>query len=108
MTSWWSPASSSRLFGSRKQGASGAHEFDRLCAALGIEHRLTQTRNLKTHGMAERFNGRMAEVLATHRFNSKEDLESTLMRYVGLYNHPLPKESARVSHSDRSHEKAVR
>ena len=36
-----------------------------------------------------RFNGRIAEVLKTHRFTSGEDLEQTLMRYVALHNHQL-------------------
>ena len=43
--------------------------------------------------MVERFNGRIAEVLATHRFNSAENLETTLMRYVWLYNHHLPQKA---------------
>ena len=34
-----------RLFGLRKRSATGEHEFDRLCADLDIEHRLTR-RNL--------------------------------------------------------------
>mgnify|MGYP001765299097 CR=1 FL=1 len=82
-----------RLFGTREQGASGDHEFDQLCAALGIEHRLTKPRSPQTNGMVERFNGRIAEVLATHRFNSAQDLESTLLRYVWLYNHHLPQKA---------------
>ena len=40
--------------------------------------------------MVERFNGRIADVLKTHRFSSREDLEQTLLRYVALYNHQLP------------------
>jgi len=40
--------------------------------------------------MVERFNGRIADVLKTHRFNSREDMEQTLLRYVALYNHQLP------------------
>ncbi len=40
--------------------------------------------------MVERFNGRIADALKTHRFSSAEDLEQTLMRYVALYNHQLP------------------
>ena len=40
--------------------------------------------------MVERFNGRIADVLKTHRFHSGEDMEQTLMRYVALYNHQLP------------------
>ena len=82
-----------RLFGSREKTASGDHEFDQLCQALGIEHRLTPPRRPQTNGMVERFNGRIAEVLATHRFNSAQDLETTLLRYAWLYNHLLPQKA---------------
>lgn len=82
-----------RLFGTQDRQATGEHEFDQLCEALGIEHRLTQPRRPQTNGMVERFNGRIAEVLATHHFNSAEDLETTLMRYVWLYNHHLPQKA---------------
>ncbi|QNM96746.1 IS481 family transposase [Chitinimonas koreensis] len=78
-----------RLFNKQKQ-ASGEHEFDRLCQSLGIEHRLTKPRHPQTNGMVERFNGRIAEVLATHRFQSGEDLGRTIERYVWLYNQQLP------------------
>ena len=79
-----------RLFASRERQPSGNHEFDRLCQELGIEHRLTRPRTPRTNGMVERFNGRIADVLKTHRFSSGEDLEQTLLRYVALYNHQLP------------------
>jgi transposase InsO family protein len=79
-----------RLFASRERQATGNHEFDKLCQALKIEHRLTKPRTPKTNGMVERFNGRIADVLKTHRFTSGEDLQQTLMRYVALYNHQLP------------------
>ena len=79
-----------RLFASRARQPSGNHEFDQLCQELGIEHRLTQPRTPKTNGMVERFNGRIADVLKTHRFDGREDLEQTLLRYVALYNHQLP------------------
>lgn len=46
-----------RLFASRAREPSGQHEFDQLCAALGIEHRLTPVRSPQTNGMVERFNG---------------------------------------------------
>jgi len=82
-----------RLFGTRARQPSGEHEFDRLCAALGIEHRLTPVRRPQTNGMVERFNGRISEVLATHRFQSGEELEATLERYVWLYNHHLPQKA---------------
>ncbi len=40
--------------------------------------------------MVERFNGRIEDVLQSHRFHSGEDLEQTLLRYVHLYNSQLP------------------
>ena len=79
-----------RLFASRAREASGSHEFDQLCAELGIEHRLTPPKSPQTNGMVERFNGRIADVLKTNRFDSALDLEQTLMRYVALYNTQLP------------------
>ena len=79
-----------RLFASREREPSGNHEFDQLCQELSIEHRLTKPRTPRTNGMVERFNGRIADVLKTHRFNSREDMEQTLLRYVVLYNHQLP------------------
>ena len=79
-----------RLFAARERKATGNHEFDQLCAELGIEHRLTAPRSPQTNGMVERFNGGISEVLNTHHFNSADDLEHTLLRYVALYNHHLP------------------
>ena len=79
-----------RLFGRLARGESGRHEFDQLCEALGIEHRLTRPRRPQTNGMVERFNGRIEEVLRSHHFVGGEDLERTLLRYVWLYNHQLP------------------
>lgn len=64
-----------RLFASRQKEPSGNHALDLLCEQLGIEHRLTRPRTPRTNGMVERFNGRIADVLKTHRFNSAEDLE---------------------------------
>lgn len=40
--------------------------------------------------MVERFNGHLADVLKSHRFNSSENIEQSLLRYVALYNHQLP------------------
>ena len=79
-----------RLFASRAREATGEHEFDQLCAELGIDHRLTKPRSPQTNGMAERFNGRIADVLKTNRFDSSEDLEQTIIRYVALYNTQFP------------------
>ena len=79
-----------RLFASRERGLNGNHEFDQLCKALGIEHRLTKPRSPQTNGMVERFNGRVSDVLKTHRFVSGQDMQETLMRYTALYNHQFP------------------
>jgi len=79
-----------RLFASRTREPSGEHEFDKLCQALEIEHRLTQPKHPQTNGMVERFNGRIADILKTHHFNSADDLAQTLTRYVSLYNQQLP------------------
>ena len=79
-----------RLFGLRKRAATGTHEFDKLCTALNIKHRLTPPKSPQTNGMVERFNGRVEEVLQSHHFRSGEELETTLHRYVWLYNQKLP------------------
>jgi len=74
-----------RLFGRAARSESGRHEFDQLCQALAIEHRLTRPRRPQTNGMIaldgctpkglparmpeepemmdQRFNGRLEEVL---------------------------------------------
>lgn len=82
-----------RLFGNRSRAPTGEHEFDQLCQALGIEHRLTKPKTPQTNGMVERFNGRLSQVLRSHHFNSSEDLEKTLHRFVWLYNHHLPQKA---------------
>jgi len=87
---------SDRLFGLRKRAATGSHQFDRLCTDLGIEHRLAPPMRPQTNGMVERFNGRIEDVLQSHHFNSREDLEQTLMRYVNLYNTQLPQSALKA------------
>jgi len=42
--------------------------------------------------MVERFNGRIAEVLATRRYDSAQDLETTLLA-TSFYNHHLPQKA---------------
>jgi transposase InsO family protein len=42
------------------------------------------------NGRVERFNGRIEKVLQTHHFDVTADLETTLHRYVALYNHHIP------------------
>jgi len=80
-------------FTSKKKTPSGDHAFDRECALLGIEHRLTKPRHPQTNGMVERFNGRISEVLHTTHFNSAEQLSTTLKRYAVLYNQYIPQKA---------------
>jgi transposase InsO family protein len=77
------------LFGLCKRAATGRHEFDELCADLGIENCFTPPVRAQTNGMVERFNGRIADVLQSQRFQSGEDLVQTILRYVALYNQQL-------------------
>lgn len=76
-----------------KRAPTGEHPFDRICAEAGTEHRLAPVRHPQTNGMVERFNGRISEVLATHRFDSALALEQTLKRYCHLYNHHIPQKA---------------
>jgi hypothetical protein len=40
--------------------------------------------------MVERFNGRISELIEQTRFDSRADLEATLLNYLKLYNHHIP------------------
>jgi len=40
--------------------------------------------------MVERFNGRINELLQQARFDSRADLQATLLNYLKLYNHHIP------------------
>jgi transposase InsO family protein len=77
-------------FTRKRKKPSGKHAFDRECVLLGIEHRLIKPRQPQTNGMVERFNGRISDILATTRFRSRVDLQTTLERYGKLYNEHLP------------------
>ncbi|HET6431809.1 integrase core domain-containing protein [Dyella sp.] len=57
----------------------------------GIERRVTKPRYPLTKGMVERFNGRISDVLATTRFRSRKDLQTTIQPYVKLDNDHLPR-----------------
>ncbi len=73
--------------------SSGCHEtaFGRdVCAGHGIEHRFIPRRRPQTNGMVERFNERIADVLAAHYRASRADLEALLQRYAHLSNHHIP------------------
>ena len=77
-----------KVFGQKAND--NTHEFDLLCQSLGIEHRLTKVRRPQTNGMVERFNGRIADTLRTHHFQSGKELEHALLRYIHLYNNHPP------------------
>ncbi len=79
-----------KLFVSRERQATGKYEYDQVRGAPSVSHRLTKPRAPRTHGIAERFNGHVADVLKTDRFSSCEGLEQTRIRYSTLYNHQLP------------------
>ena len=77
-------------FANKDKKPSGKHAFDVACAALPAEHRLAPPRHPQTNGMVERFNGRINELLQQTRFDSRADLETTLLNYLKLYNHHIP------------------
>jgi len=65
------------------RAAAGMQLFELLCADPGIEHSLAPPQHPQT-------NGRIEDVLQSHHFRSGEELETTLHRYVVLYNQQLP------------------
>jgi len=73
-----------RLSGARDCQASGEHEFDQLCQALGIKHRLTKRRAPQTNGMVERFNGRISDILKDPSLPVGRGLEGDLASRRGL------------------------
>ncbi|QQR69057.1 MAG: transposase [Alphaproteobacteria bacterium] len=74
----------------------GNHPFDRVCAAHGIDHRLTKPFHPQTNGMVERFNRRIAEALRTcpaaasnqgkNKFLSHDQRNAFLHTFVANYN----------------------
>nr|VFK20676.1 MAG: Integrase core domain-containing protein [Candidatus Kentron sp. LFY] len=71
----------------------GAHAFDRVCAENHIEHRPIKPRTPQTNGMIERFDGRIAEVLTTTRFDSSRYLTDTIKLYAQVYNQHIPQKA---------------
>ena len=60
------------------------------CASANKAENMSSTGSPQTNGMFERFNGRIEDVLQSHHFRSGEEPETTLHRYVWLYNQQLP------------------
>ena len=77
-------------FTSADKKVTGEHAFDKECARLQIEHRLSPPRHPQTNGMVERFNGRISEVVGQTRFASAAELERTLLNYMNVYNQHIP------------------
>jgi len=80
-------------FTSKEKKPTGAHVFDKECALLDINHRLIPPRTPQMNGMVERFNGRISEVVAQTRFNSIEELKTTLNDYGHVYNQHIPQKA---------------
>lgn len=77
-------------FAAKGKKPSGQHAFDKACAAIAVEHRLAPPHHPQTNGMVEQFNGRINELLRQPRFDSRADLETTLLNYLKLDNHHIP------------------
>ncbi len=71
----------------------GTHPFDQVCQAHAIENHLIKPRRPQTNGMVEGFNGRIAEILQTTRFDSSKDLHQTPLNYLNVYNHLIPRKA---------------
>lgn len=67
-----------RFSAAGEHAPTGGHLFDEACQGHDIEHRLTKPKHPQTNGMVERFNGRIADILKTTRFDSSADLKQTL------------------------------
>lgn len=80
-------------FTGKDKEPSSKHAFDREWTLLGIEHRVTKPRHPQTNGVVERCNGRISDVLATTRFWLRDDLQTTIERYVKLYNIHVPQKA---------------
>lgn len=59
-----------RLFGVRKRAESGTHEFDDLCTALGIEHRLTRSKRAVSRIKRNTFS-ELGHLLGHHLFRGQ-------------------------------------
>jgi len=63
------------------------HLFDQICAACGIEHRLTRPYTPKTNGLAERTNGLIQEgTYKKHPYSSQPEMEAGLHSWMLIYN----------------------
>lgn len=84
-----------QLFGRQAKTPSGEHDFDCLCEALDIDHRLARAIKPQTSGMVERFNGRVEQIAHPHRIDAAEYLHTPLDSYLSLYNGHLQQKALR-------------
>jgi transposase InsO family protein len=54
---------------------------------------LIPPRHPQTNGMAERFNGRISEIVQQTRFANAAELKKTLYAYLTIYNHHIPQQA---------------
>jgi hypothetical protein len=55
-----------------------------------VDDRSQTPQSPRTNGIVDRIHGRIEKVHRSHHFRSGEELETTLHRYVWLYNQQLP------------------
>ena len=67
--------------------------FDVVCKNNNIEHRLIKARHPQANGMAERFNGRISEILRATAFKARAELAEALDNYQQTYNRLLPQKA---------------
>jgi transposase InsO family protein len=63
-----------------------AEGFEKLCRALGVEHRKTRPYTPRTNGMVERFNGRVQREVLGITVAGHRDLERLLAGFSSAYN----------------------
>jgi transposase InsO family protein len=74
-------------FTSKKNKASGDHNFDKACSEDKIDHRLTAPFTPKTNGMVERVNGTIkGATIKTTTYESKDELKIDLDKFLVYYN----------------------
>jgi transposase InsO family protein len=88
-------------FSQGRKEPTGNHRFDKLCKALGIDHRLTQPSTPQTNGMVERANGIIKDhtVKVTTYNNLQEmitDLDKFLLYYLFARRHSSLKKELNV------------